>query len=106
MTETQKRYAQIELQRMQISIQRYDLKLVYVPKKEMHISDALSRSYLEETPEILVDDEINIDSIETQLPVSPTKLQQIKEATAADETQHTLKILYWLDGQLNDLVFH
>ena len=105
MTETQKRYAQIELQRMQISIQRYDLKLVYVPKKEMHISDALSRSYLEETPEILVDDEINIDSIETQLPVSPTKLQQIKEATA-DETQHTLKILYWLDGQLNDLVFH
>ena len=76
---------------MLMRLQRYDLKLVYVPGKEMHISDALSRSYLEETPEILVDDEIDIDSIEAQLPVSPTKLQQIKEATAADETLHTLK---------------
>ncbi|XP_056017509.1 uncharacterized protein K02A2.6-like [Ostrea edulis] len=79
------------LQRMLMRLQRYDLKLVYVPGKEMHISDALSRSYLKETPEILVDDEIDVDWIEAQLPVSPTKLQQLKEATAADETLQTLK---------------
>lgn len=48
---------------------------MYVPGKDMHISDALSRSYLQETPEILVDDEIDVDS---------TKLQQLKEATTAD----------------------
>lgn len=55
---------------------------MYVPGKDMHISDALSRSYLQETPEILVDDEIDVDS---------TKLQQLKEATTADETLQTLK---------------
>lgn len=74
-----------------MKLQRYDLKLMYVPGKDMHISDALSRSYLQETPEILVDDEIDVDSIEAQLPVSPAKLQQLKEATAADETLQTLK---------------
>lgn len=79
------------LQRMLMKLQRYDLKLMYVPGKDMHISDALSRSYLQETPEILVDDEIDVDSIEAQLPVSPAKLQQLKEATAADETLQTLK---------------
>lgn len=79
------------LQRMLMKLQRYELKLVYVPGKDMHISDALSRSYLQETPEILVDDEIDVDSIEAQLPVSPAKLQQLKEATAADETLQTLK---------------
>jgi hypothetical protein len=57
----------------------------------MHISDALSRAYLKEAPEILVDDEIDIDPIEAQIPVSPTKLQQFKEATAVDETLQTLK---------------
>jgi hypothetical protein len=54
---------------MLMRLQRYDLKLVYVPGKDMHISDALSQVYLKETPEILVDDEKDIDSIEAQLPV-------------------------------------
>lgn len=89
-----------------MKLQRYDLKLVYVPGKDMHISDALSRSYLQETPEILVDDEIDVDSIEAQLPVSPAKLQQLKKATAADETLQTLKIPFWLVGQSTDQVFH
>ena len=76
---------------MLMTLQRYDLKLVYVRGKEIHISDALSWSYLKESPENLVDDEIDIDSIEAQLPVSPSKLQRIKEVTAADETMQTLK---------------
>lgn len=50
---------------------------MYVPGKDMHISDALSRYYLQDTPEILVDDEIDVDSIEAQLPVSPAKPQQL-----------------------------
>jgi hypothetical protein len=50
----------------------------------MHISDTLSRSYLKETPEINVDNEIDINSIVAQLPVSPSNLQKFEEATATD----------------------
>ena len=66
------------LQRMLMKLQRYDLKLVYVPGKEMHISDALSRAYLQENDDKLIDDELEISLIETQLPVSPTKLREIR----------------------------
>ncbi|XP_052710842.1 uncharacterized protein LOC128185236 [Crassostrea angulata] len=39
----------------------------------------------------LVDDNIDVNSIKAQVPVSLAKLQQFKEATAADETLQTLK---------------
>lgn len=73
------------LQRMLLRLQRYDLELVYVPGKEMYISDTLSRAYLNESTETLVDNELDVNILEAHLPVSPSKLQELKQATANDE---------------------
>ena len=36
------------LQRMSLKLQKYDIKLQYVPGKYMHVADTLSRAYLNE----------------------------------------------------------
>lgn len=78
------------LQRMLMRLQRYDIELVYKPGKEMFISDALSRAFLEETTEQLVDEELSVSVIEAQLPVSEQKLSEIKLATATDPSLQEL----------------
>ncbi|KAK3084719.1 hypothetical protein FSP39_017965 [Pinctada imbricata] len=78
------------LQRMLMKLQRYDVKLVYVPGKEMYISDALSRAYLSETKETLVDEDLDINSIEQSLPMSAEKLAQFKLCTAQDDQLQSL----------------
>lgn len=73
------------LQRMLMRLQRYDVTLEYVPGKEMFISDALSRAYLQECTESLVDEDIDINFIEQELPMTEGKLQELKDATESDE---------------------
>ena len=51
------------LQRMLMRLQRYDIQLKYVAGKEMYISDALSRAYLKECNETLVDEDIDVNLI-------------------------------------------
>ena len=46
--------APLRLQKMLLALQRYELRIVYKPGKELFIADALSRNYLEETKEKLV----------------------------------------------------
>ena len=72
------------LQRMLMRLQRYDIQLKYVPGKEMYISDALSRAYLEECNETLVDEDIDVNLIEQELPMTEEKLQELKNATRND----------------------
>ena len=43
--------APLMLQKMMLTLQRYDLKVKYRPGVELSIPDALSRSYLPETDE-------------------------------------------------------
>jgi hypothetical protein len=74
------------LQRMLMKLQRYDLCIVYVPGKEMHISDMLiSRAFLSDNNDELFDDEFDVSLVETQLPISSAKLAEFKDATAADD---------------------
>lgn len=78
------------LQRMLMRLQRYDVQLKYLPGKEMFISDALSRAFLKECKETLVNEDIDVNFIEQELPMTEKKLQELKDATEADEQFQTL----------------
>lgn len=78
------------LQRMLMRLQRYDVQLKYVPGKEMFISDALSRAFLKECKETLVNEDIDVNFFEQELPMTEKKLQELKDATEADEQFQTL----------------
>ncbi|VDI80511.1 Hypothetical predicted protein [Mytilus galloprovincialis] len=56
----------------------------------MFISDALSRAYLPDSNDKLIDDELDISYIEKQLPISSRKIAEIKDATEADENLRKL----------------
>jgi hypothetical protein len=56
---------------MLMKLQRYDLRIVYVPGKEMYISDTLSRAFLSDNNDELIDDEFDVSLVETQLPCLP-----------------------------------
>ena len=86
------------LQAMLLRLQRYDVTVKYKQGSEMYIADLLSRAYLKDETggsegEILTIEEDNEISQATggSLAVSEERLNQIKEATARDETSTELK---------------
>ena len=76
--------APARLQRMLMRLQKYSLEVKYKPGKEMHIADSLSRVFLKEHHEKLLDEELEINFVTHQLPVSEEKLKEFKEATKED----------------------
>ena len=75
------------LQRMLLQLQKYTFTLVYRPGKEMLLADTLSRAYLDDEPasEDLNEDLIcAVNQVLNYLPVSDTKLNMIRQATASD----------------------
>lgn len=73
------------LQRMLMRLQPYDLHVKYKPGKELYIADTLSRAYLKEHKEQLLEDELQIHVLSTYLPISTEKLNAFRTATAGDE---------------------
>ncbi len=71
------------LQRMSMMLLRYDLEVVYKPGKELYIPDALSRAPLTDTPPS-ENDEHEIMSVISQMPVTNEKLIELREKTAED----------------------
>lgn len=92
------------LQRFFLELQKYDIEIVYKPGKEMFLADTLSRAYLEETNENLVE-EILVNEVDllSYLAVSPQKYKDIQKATASDPELMTLKTQYKKVGQIKDL---
>ncbi|XP_033646576.1 uncharacterized protein LOC117305808 [Asterias rubens] len=77
--------APARLQRMLLRLQKYNITLVYKKGKELFIADTLSRAPLTTT------DNDNLDlEVMTLLPVSDTRLAQLKAATARDATMQQL----------------
>ena len=80
------------LQRMMLSLQPYDLQVKYVPGKFMYLADALSQALLpiqdaaEEDPDL----DYVVHSIIKNLPVTTSKLEEFKDATAQDSTLKTV----------------
>ena len=84
--------APLRLQKMLLSLQRYDLRIVYKPGREMHIADALSRNYLNETKEILVPElEVNEINLTAHLPMSPAKYKEFQHATSEDPVMQAVR---------------
>ena len=74
---------------MMLTLQRYDLKVKYLP--ELSVADALSRSHLQETTETLIPDlEVNEVQLTVHLPISPEKYAEFQKATADDPTMQAL----------------
>lgn len=77
------------LQRMLIRLGRYRLHIKYTPGKEMHIADALSRAYLQDTTspeekELAEDLDVMVHAVLCHMPDNDTKLDEIRKSTAAD----------------------
>jgi hypothetical protein len=79
----------IRCQRLLLRLMRYNPVVTYVPGKEQVISDALSRNPLPYRPEdIDLSEEVEhyVASIQAMWPASPSRLQEIKNATIQDHT--------------------
>ena len=74
---------------MMLILQRYELKVKYVPGSEPSVADALSRAYLEETKE---SPDLEVDEVQrtADLPISHERYCEFQQATAADPTQQVL----------------
>ena len=93
------------LQRMLLRLQRYDITITYKPGKDMHLADTLSRAFLKESQHQKPEDhevmqvekrsetERDVESINMldYLPITSTKLEEIKRATEDDPTMQVLK---------------
>ena len=75
-----------------LTLQRYDLRIVYISGKELFIADALSRNHLEETNETLVPQlEVHEINLTAHLPISPEKYKEFQNATAEDPVMQPVK---------------
>ena len=85
------------LQRMLLKLQKYDLTVTYVKRKELHVADTLSRAYLTTSEDNDSEDlDVAVHAMIQNLPVSDAKLSQLQTATSNDEQ---LQELLELDGQ-------
>ena len=80
------------LQNFLFQLQKYDLDIVFKPGKTMFLADYLSRFYLGETNDTLVED-MNVNEIHllSYLSVSPQKREEIKRATMKDREMTLLQ---------------
>ena len=85
----------IRLQRMRLILQRYDIDVQYVPGKELHIADCLSRNPSGETME-----EIAKIATVIEIPATDARLQQLREMGEQDEQARALKKFALRVGQM------
>ena len=81
------------LQRILLRMQKYDYSLEYRPGKELFLPDMLSRAPLSETADDNMEEDIalHVHLLTSSLPVSKSKLEEIKDATADDQSLRELK---------------
>ena len=81
------------IQRLLIRLQKYQVEFEYIPGKELHIADTLSRAHLSTTSkdsELNDECDIMIHTLIQDLPVSAQRLQQLKQETANDKILQTV----------------
>lgn len=60
---------------MLLHLQKYNVSVTYKPGKELHTADALSHAYLHEHKKDLLEEELQVNWITPQLPISEEKLK-------------------------------
>ena len=88
--------APLRLQKMIMSIQKYQINLIYRPGKQLVIADTLSRAYLTKQPDDSTSFEFEVNVV-ASLPISKTKLEQFQSMTQSDSALMQLMKLT-LDG--------
>ena len=92
------------IQRFLLRLQKYDLRVEFTPGSEIPVADTLSRAYLNHQvkPEVREQEiRCHVHSIIKSLPVSMSKLDELKRETAKDENLQKLK-LFIREGWPND----
>ena len=74
--------APMRLQKMMLTLYRYNINITYKQGKELHIADALSRAYLPETN----GGETTQYEVMTVFPISDTRKKQLQNAITTDKT--------------------
>ena len=74
--------APTRLQKMMLTLYRYNINITYKQGKELHIADALSRAYLPETK----GGETTQYEVMTVFPISDTRKKQLQNAITTDTT--------------------
>ena len=74
---------------MIMTVQKYSIDVVYRLAKYLAITDTLSRAFLPKPPDSALEEKFEVNVIST-LPISETKLSQLKQNTKADEQLHKL----------------
>ena len=76
------------LQRMMLSLQKYDFELVYLAGKENILVDTLSRAHLADTSEEVSEEELvaQVHMVYDNANVTKTKMDEIKNETQKDDT--------------------
>ena len=79
------------LQRMMIRIQKYDIRIIYRPGKQIPVADTLSRKFLTspDAPEEKFDKHVH--SVMSDLPMSDQKLKELRTASRNDLQMNQLK---------------
>ena len=75
--------APVTLQKMIMTIQKYSIHVVYCPVKQLVIADTLSRAFLPQQSDDTLEEKFEINILST-LPISETKLDQLKQETQRD----------------------
>ena len=92
------------LQRMLLKLQKYHVVIKYMPGKKLVVADALSRAYLKDQPDPDPEMEVLVHSLVKSLPVTPERLDQLKQLTSEDEALQTLSRVIkdgWPDHKYN-----
>ena len=76
------------IQRFILHLQKYDFELIYIPGKDMILSDTLSRASLPTTKQDLINEEITsyIHCVLKSIPIVDKKIEEIKVETEKDIT--------------------
>ena len=81
------------IQAMLLRLMKYNLYVNYQPGPTMYIADALSRAYIEEKEvpqELELDTSMRIHTLVSNLPMSDTRLKDVRSATLEDPTHQQL----------------
>ena len=63
---------------MIMTIQKYSISVIYLPGKQLAIADALSRAFLPEQSDDILEEKFEINVL-CNLPISKTKLSQLNK---------------------------
>ena len=73
------------LQRMLLSLSRYDINLIHVSGKDMPIADTLSRKFISDTyPDMIEELDEDVHAIISSYPVTDQKIEYIRTETRTD----------------------